>query len=187
MSVWTFITRKEFCIVVPLTFSCFCQCHQHLTFPKSRHCSHVCVHLCSPLYQHEHHLCVTPLHLDGSNVLVRCSAAGLGQLHRSVLTQKMLQEIEAVDLTREFCSFLRSGLWYMWGGLGQSQLFHHSQVLHHLHPHLLLFHPCHDHAFFLHFHNQNCEKCKCYVGWWLPHRPPKEGGERCYKGGFLMF
>lgn len=86
---------------MPLTFSCFCQCHQHLTFPKSRHCSRVCVHLCSPLYQHEHHLCVTPLHLDRSNVLVRCSTAGLGQLHRSVLTWTMLQEIEAVELWPE--------------------------------------------------------------------------------------
>lgn len=45
---------------------------------------HVCV--CSVLYQHKHHMCVAHLHLDWSGVLVCCSSAGLGQLHRSVLT-----------------------------------------------------------------------------------------------------
>lgn len=78
--------------------------------------------------------------------------------------------------------FFRSRLWHLWGGLVQSQLLHHLQVLHHLHPHLLLFHPCDDHALLLRLHYQHSEKHERHVGWWLPHCPSKEGGEGCHKG-----
>ncbi|XP_047459349.1 uncharacterized protein LOC125018934 isoform X2 [Mugil cephalus] len=97
--------------------------------------------------------CVTYLHLDWSNVLVRCSAAGLGKLHRS-------------------------RVWHVRGGLVQSQLLHHSQILHRLHSHLLLFHPGDDHALLLRLHYQHGEKHQRHVGRRLSHDTPKEGGER---------
>ena len=78
--------------------------------------------------------------------------------------------------------FFRSRLWHLWGGLVQSQLLHHPQVLHHLYPHLLLFHPCDDHALCLRLHHQHSEKHQRHVSWWLPHHPSEEGGERCHEG-----
>lgn len=53
--------------------------------------------------------------------------------------------------------FLRSRLWNLWSGLVQSQLLHYLQVLHHIHPDLLLFHPGDDHALLLHLHYQHSE------------------------------
>lgn len=78
----------------------------------------------------------------------------------------------------------RPGIWYLWGRLVQSQLLHHSQVLHNLHPHLLLFHPRDDHALLLHLHYQHGQKHKCHVSRGFPHSPAEEGGERCHKGRF---
>ena len=77
---------------------------------------------------------------------------------------------------------LRSRLRHLWGGLVQSKLLHHPQILHHLHPHLLLFHPCDDHALLLRLHYQHSEKHQCNVGWWFTYHPPEEGGERCDTG-----
>lgn len=68
---------------------------------------------CSSLYQHEHHRHITHLHLDWSNVLVCCSTAGLGQLHRSVLKQQQTNKrnirlyFKSLDLSSVLCSLDR--------------------------------------------------------------------------------
>lgn len=84
-------------------------------------------------------------------------------------------------------SVLRSRLRHVWGGLVQSQLLHHSQVLHHLHPHLLLFHPRDDHALLLRLHHKNGEEHQRHVSWRLSHPTPEEGGERRHQGGFQFY
>lgn len=81
-------------------------------------------------------------------------------------------------------SVFRSRLRHVWGGLVQSQLLHHSQVLHHLHTHLLLFHARDDHALLLRLHHQDGEEHKRHVSGRLSHRAPEEGGERRHQGGF---
>lgn len=143
----------------------------------------------SLLYQSELHHSVTSVHLDRGNVLVRCSAAGLGQLHRSDADKLfwLLQHLPSSIITLCSSSVLRSRLWHVWGGLVQSQLLHHSQVLHHLHPHLLLFHPCDDHALRIRLHHKNGEKHQCHVSRRLSHRTPEEGGERRHQGGIQFF
>lgn len=180
--------------------SCPCRGRHILTFPKPP-ASWLWLCVCatfacvspSLLYQPELHLCVTSLHLDWSVVLVGRSAAGLGQLHRSDpshsnprrgMTLLALFFLYSFIWILYFLPILRSRLRHLWGGLVQSQLLHHPQVLHHLHPHLLLFHPRDDHALLLRLHYQNGEKHKRHVRGRLPHRPPKEGGERCHTGGF---
>lgn len=84
-------------------------------------------------------------------------------------------------------SVLRSRLRHVWGGLVQSQLLHHSQVLHYLHPHLLLFHPRDDHALLLRLHHKNGEEHQRHVSWRLSHPTPEEGGERRHQGGFQFY
>lgn len=67
------------CFPMPLDFD-LCKLSCVVLFVLMQH--FVCV-LCSLLHQHELYHSVTTLHLDWSDILVRCSAAGLGQLHRS--------------------------------------------------------------------------------------------------------
>lgn len=81
-------------------------------------------------------------------------------------------------------SLLRSGLRHLWGGLVQSQLLNHSQVLHRLHPHLLLFYPRDDHALLIRLHHKNGEKHQCHVSRRLSHRTSAESRERRDQGGF---
>lgn len=144
---------------------------------------------CSLLHQPELHHCVTSLHLDWSHVLVRCSAAGLGQLHRSDANDRFFTSPSSLSSIITLCSssVLRSRLRHVWGGLVQSQLLHHSQVLHHLHPHLLLFHSRDDHALLLRLHHKNGEEHQRHVSWRLSHPTPEEGGERRHQGGFQFY
>lgn len=140
---------------------------------------------CSLLHQPELHHSVASLHLDWSNVLVRGSANGLGQLHRSDADKHvlLLKHLHHPFIPLCFSSVLRSRLWHLWGGLVQSQLLYHSQVLHHLHPHLLLFHPCDDNALLLRLHHKNGEKHQCHVSRRLSNCTPEESGERRHQGG----
>lgn len=87
---------------------------------------------------------------------------------------------QSVDLP--FAAHHRPWLWNMWAGLVQSQLLHHLQILHHFYPHLMLRHPCADHALLLRVHHKHGEGQECHVSWWLPLWKAKESGERCDQG-----
>ncbi len=76
------------------------------------------------------------------------------------------------------CVVVRSWIRHVWDRLGQSQLLHHPQVLHHLHPHLLLLHPRADHAVLIRLHHQHGEERKRHVSRERPDRQTAQDRER---------
>lgn len=175
-----------------LFLSCVCRCHRSLTFPNCpAQCFLPSCNIC---------LCVLQLTVSAwtpsqchysaygleprSGPLLRCWAGAATQVWRH---WTFVPPPTSSIITLCSSSILRSRLRHLRGGLVQSQLLNHSQVLHHLHPHLLLFHPCDDHALLIRLHHKNGEKHQCHVSGRLSHRAPAESRERRHQGGFQFY
>lgn len=144
-------------------------------------------------HQQDQHFRVFAANLDHSWILVWSSTVRLGELHRQETNKIMFCLSSAftdltlpLSLTSNVWSLCRSWVWNLWDRLGQSKLLECLQVLHHLHPNLLLPHPRAHHALLLRVHHQHSEERQRSVSRGRPDRPPEEAWERRHYSEFVL-